>query len=139
MQVITISKMLQKEKEKYEENKTLPQIWNWRCSILRKLTQKKLCVSVKEVSSYRCVKMAFSLLLYMYTWLSRTLRFLGRMTHYRVTLSVVSNIEKNYLFCISHCDSLICKSRININFIEGKMKAQIIVNDSIYSILQWKF
>jgi len=63
-------------KEKYEENKMnfeggylgnglvdSAQIWNWRCPTLRKFAQKILCVSVQGVSSYRCVKTAFSLLL----------------------------------------------------------------------------
>ena len=65
-----------KEKKKYEENKTnskgtylgkglvdSAQIWNWRCPTLRKLAQKKLCVSIQGVLNYRCIKMAFSLLL----------------------------------------------------------------------------
>jgi len=63
--------------EKYEENKTnfegaylrnglvdLAQIWKWRCSTPREIcTNFFLCVSAQGVSSYRCVKTAFSLLL----------------------------------------------------------------------------
>jgi len=65
--------VLRKEEEKYKENKTnfegaylenslvdLAQIWNWRCPTPRKFAQKILCV---YAPSYRCVKMAFSLLL----------------------------------------------------------------------------
>jgi len=68
--------VLRKEEEKYKENKTdfegaylrnglvdSAQIWNWRCPTPRKFAQKILCVSAQGVSSYRCVKMAFSLLL----------------------------------------------------------------------------
>jgi len=66
----------EEREEKYEENKTnfegaylgsslvhSAQIWKWRCPTPRKFAQKILCVSVQEVSSYKCVKMAFSLLL----------------------------------------------------------------------------
>jgi len=72
-----ISKSVAKRRrKKYEENKTnfeaaylgngladSAQIWNWRSSTPRELTQKILCVSVQGVLSYRCVKTAFSLLL----------------------------------------------------------------------------
>ena len=57
------------------------QIWNWRCPTLRTLTPKILCVSVWGVLSYRCVKMAFSLLLYnahLSVARPRFLGFLGR-------------------------------------------------------------
>ena len=39
------------------------QIWNWRCPTPREFAQKISCVSVRGVSSYRCMKMVFSLLL----------------------------------------------------------------------------
>ena len=68
-------KRSKKGEEKYEENKTSfegaylknslansAQIWNWWCLTLRKFTQKILCASVQGVSSYSCMKMAFSLL-----------------------------------------------------------------------------
>jgi len=71
--------VLQKEEEKeekYEENKMKfegaylrnglvdsAQIWNWRCPTPRKFAQKILCASAQGVSSYRCVKTAFSLFL----------------------------------------------------------------------------
>jgi len=63
----------EEKEEKYKENKTnfeggnglvdSAQIWNWRCPTLRKFAQKILCVSAQGVSSYRCMKTAFSLLL----------------------------------------------------------------------------